>query len=219
MIGVIVPDRGDRPKFLLNCKRLILNQTRQPDKLLVVGHAPLTKQPDLTGRVRMGFDKLKEQGCECVLIMENDDFYQPDYIETMVREWNNHNRPEIFGTNETLYYHIVKREYKLLSHPKRASLMNTLISCDAPVKWCADSELFLDIHLWKTLEGKTFKANFPLAIGIKHGQGLCGGKAHKSMRFDNKDNNYDYLRSLIDQESFSFYSDMAQELLLSSVVK
>jgi hypothetical protein len=212
MIGVIVPDRGDRKKLLLNCKLLILNQTIQPDHVAIINHKPTSRAPDLTQRVRKGFEKLRLIGCECVLIIENDDFYQPDYIEEMLSQWNKAGKPEIFGTSSTLYYHIIKNQYRVLNHPNRSSLMSTLLRCDAPIVWPADSEIFLDLHLWKQLDGKTFDTTHPIAIGIKHGQGLCGGKGHSQMLFDNDDLKGDFLRSLIDEESVNFYEAIAGEI-------
>jgi hypothetical protein len=197
---------------LNNCKRLIDNQTIQPDQLAVIDYKPESKAPDLTKRVREGFEYLRSIGCECVLIMENDDFYQPDYIEIMLSEWSKAGKPEIFGTSSTLYYHIIKKQYRLLSHPNRSSLMNTLIRCDAQISWLADSEVFLDLNLWQQLEGKTFDTTHPIAIGIKHGQGLCGGKGHSQMLFDKGDKNMQYLESLVDEISFDFYESIAVEI-------
>ena len=214
MIGVLVPDRGDRPQFLENCKRMIKAQTLEPALDIVVNFEPESNKTDLTRRVREGFELLKEAGCECVLIMENDDFYSPEYIETIYKEWIKAGRPEIFGTNATIYYHIAWKQYRVLKHPRRASLMNTLISCRAGISWPDDSEVFLDLNLWNQLKGKTFSAPQGLSLGIKHGEGLCGGRGHSfAPMFQEDDPDSSYLKSLTDPESFDFYVGKSEEIL------
>jgi hypothetical protein len=212
MIGVIIPDRGDRPKFLANCKRMIAAQSIAPDQIILVSDKPINKVPDLTKRIREGFEFAKDIGCDVILIMENDDFYHVDYIATMLKEWKIAGRPDIFGTSSTVYYHVLKRQFKKLDHPKRASLMNTLIKCDAQINWPNDEEIFLDLNIWKQLKGKTFEPGFMISMGIKHGQGLCGGRGHSSMIYNNDDPNWEYLKNNIDPESFEFYYSIALEL-------
>jgi len=212
MIGVIVPDRGDRPKFLENCKRMIEAQSVAPDQIVLVNDNPTSKLPDLTKRIREGFEYAKDIGCEVILIMENDDFYHVDYLKEMLKAWRSNGEPDIFGTSSTVYYHILKRQFKKLAHPRRASLMNTLLKCEAQINWPNDKEVFLDLNLWKQLEGKTFEPGFMISLGIKHGQGLCGGRGHSSMIYNNEDPHWDYLKKNVDPESFKFYSSISEEL-------
>lgn len=204
-IGVLVPDRNDRPKFLRQCLRMIGGQTLKPDFLFVVNYEPISKDFDLTQRVRRGFDTLKNNGCDVVFIMENDDFYSANYIETMIQGFKEAGEPFIFGTNSTIYYHIKKREYKNLNHDGRASLMNTILRTDAPVIWPKDDEVYLDLYLWKTIPGKTFSPSSIVSLGIKHGVGLCGGNGHYQMRYKEKDYNLEFLKSVVDEERFNFY--------------
>lgn len=212
MIGVIIPDRGDRPDFLINCLRMLKAQTLQPEFIELINFKPESKGFDLTQRVRIGFETLKSEGCECVLIIENDDFYSKDYIETMFSEWNKKGRPEIFGTSQTVYYHVLKKQFRVLKHPSRASLMNTLINCESVFDFPSDSEIFLDLYLWKQLKGKTFTPEKVISLGIKHGLGLCGGRGHKEMTLENNDFENEYLKASIDKESFLFYQSIADKL-------
>jgi len=212
-IGVVIPDRNDRPLFLQHCISALKNQSIKPDKVCLVNHAPYDEKPDLTQRVRLGFETLRHE-VDCVLIMENDDYYCPNYIESMVYGWDKMNRPEIFGINSTIYYHIKTKEYRILQHNKRASLMSTLISTNARFEWCADNEVFLDIKLWGQLEGATVKQDLdrPLAIGIKHGQGLCGGTGHTTLRYKETDSDDSYLKQRVTEDSFNFYRQVAKLL-------
>jgi len=208
VIGVLIPDRNDRPDFLNHCLSMIRKQTLKANHIQLVNYPARTKDFDLTQRVRFGIEVLKEAGCDCILIMENDDWYSETYIETMVNAWINEGKPDIFGTEYTFYYHLHKRAYNLLEHKGRASLMNTLISSNAVIKFPPDNEVYLDLVLWKELSGKTFKPIKPIALGIKHGVGLCGGNGHNSMKYKNEDNGLSFLGSIVDQESFRFYKNI-----------
>lgn len=210
-IGVIIPDRGDRPEFTKQCLKMISAQLRKPDLLLHVNYAPESNSPDLTQRVRRGFEQAKEQGCNVVLIIENDDYYHPDYIGFMIMNWLAEGCPEVFGIEQSVYYHIGKREYSRIDHSGRASLMNTLIRTDAKIEWPDDSEVFLDLNLWKQLQGQTIKTSQTISIGIKHGIGLCGGSGHTTMRYEHTDAQMHWLKKCTG-EDFKFYSKQARTL-------
>lgn len=208
VVGVLIPDRNDRPDFLNHCLSMIRKQTLKADHIQLVNYPARTKDFDLTQRVRFGIEVLKEAGCDCILIMENDDWYSERYIEIMVKAWENENKPDIFGTEYTYYYHLHKRAYNLLEHKGRASLMNTLISSSAVINFPPDNEVYLDLVIWKELKGKTFKPVQPIALGIKHGVGLCGGNGHNSMKYKNEDLNLSFLKSFVDIDSFNFYKNI-----------
>ena len=207
-VGVIIPDRGDRPELLSHCLKMIESQTMKAYKVFLVDFKPKSKTPDLTKRIRKGFELAKDSGCDCVLIMENDDYYSKDYIETMVNAWIKEGRPELLGVGYTYYYHIFKRQYNKLIHPSRASLMNTLISCDTIIKYPSDDYIYLDLILWHQLRGATFIPKEPISIGIKHGIGLCGGNGHNAMIYKNNDFELDFLNNHVDEESFYFYLNL-----------
>jgi hypothetical protein len=212
-IGVLIPDRNDRPQFLEHLFKMLEGQTMQPNFIELVNFPATSEAPDLTKRVRIGFETLKAKGCDCVLIMENDDWYSCHYIERMVNGWLNFNRPDLFGIDYTYYYHIFKNQYRLLKHPNRASLMNTLISCAITPNWCNDSEVYLDLHLWKKHKGTTFTPSQtkPIAIGIKHGIGKCGGNGHEGMIYNYNDNYLDILRNFTDLDSLEFYTKLKSQ--------
>lgn len=177
-VGVITPhQKGDRSVFLDRLKMYIERQTVKPDKWVIVDHDTGLRK-DLTARLRSGLNQCRD--CDLVLVMEDDDWYAPTYIERMRYEWVAAGRPDLIGIGETHYCHIGSGGHVLLKHPKRASLMSTGISTSATdrMRWPADDEVFVDIHLWCELGGKTFIPEKPISVGIKHGIGNTGGKAH-----------------------------------------
>lgn len=208
-IGIIIPDRNDRPLFLENCLRLIKNQTLQPTIIEVINYEPESSNVDITQRYRRGYEKLRNKGLDIIALMENDEWYSPKYLEIMVDGWIKHGKPEIFGTNYTIYYHIKLFSYFTMHHLTRSSAMSTLITPDMDIKWCVDEQPYTDIWLWKQLQGVTFTPSEIICLGIKHGVGKCGGMAHvdKLHRYVGNDINKYYLRSIVDSESFNFYSN------------
>ena len=207
-IGIIIPDRGDRPKFLANCLRMIKAQTVKADIIELVNDPPISEDRDITWRYRIGYDRLRDKGLDFILLMENDDFYHPKYIEMMRDHWLHFQKPDILGTDYTIYYHVKLFKHFTMNHKRRASAMNTLIKPDLDFPWCVDREPYTDLHLWKTIQGKIFHPPEILSIGIKHGEGLTGGRNHVDQfhRFISDDGSQDLLRKNMDSESFKFYT-------------
>lgn len=212
-IGIIIPDRNDRPLFLENCLRLIKSQTLQPEIIELVNYEAESESVDITQRYKRGYDALRNKGLDVIALMENDEWYSPDYLKIMCEGWDSFGRPDIFGTNYTIYYHIKLFAYFTMHHLTRSSAMSTLIKPDLNFEWCSDNEPYTDIHLWTRLRGVCFSPPSTICLGIKHGVGKCGGFAHtdKLHRYENelstKDTNKEWLKSVVDEKSFEFYSN------------
>lgn len=216
-IGVIIPDRGDRPDLLANCLRMLKAQTLQPEIIELVNDAPTSESCDITKRYRIGYDRLRNKGLDLIAFIENDDWYSPDYLETMANKWIESGKPDIIGTNYTIYYHIRLFAHFTMNHDTRSSAMSTLLKPDLNFKWCVDHEPYTDIHLWHTLKGVIFEPEKTICMGIKHGVGLCGGKTHidRFDRFIHKDSNKGFLREKLDSDSFKFYSQYFSQIEIS----
>jgi len=214
--GVLIPTRGDREKFLNFAQQQIQEQTVKPDEVCIVDYKPVNSAPDITKRYKDGLNELKKRGCEIVLFWEDDDFYAPYYIEEMLRLHQQHGSPDIFGVDSTIYYNIFTRKWAMFKHPGRSSMMNTLVRTKAleGIKWCDDSYSFTDMHLWKTLKGKSISVDKPLAVGIKHGIGLCGGGGHVNnwKAFSNYDADYSELLKFTNAKALNFYQGMTAEI-------
>ena len=206
-IGVIIPDRGDRPAFLANCLRMMRGQTLRPVGIALMNFVPRSGDKDITVRYREGYDFWRGDACDVIALIENDDYYTPRYLETMAAAWDEAGRPDIFGTDRTIYYNLNERAWKVMHHSRRSSAMSTLIRPNLPLTWPVDSDPYTDIHLWQTVKGCTKHFDPPICIGIKHGVGLCGGRMHVDQleRLEFKDPDHSQLRGWMDDESFNFY--------------
>ena len=206
-IGVIIPTRLDRPGFFGNCLRMLEAQTLKYDYISVQDYTPESTEKDITQRYRRGYDELSKKNVDIIVLWEDDDYYSPGYLETMVREWDAYGRPDIFGTNYTIYYHLKLKKYFTMHHHDRASAMNTLIKPNLKIKWPSDNDPYTDIALWMQLKGVTFRPSKVISIGIKHNIGLTGGRNHNDRLHRYKFDNDGFIESVMDIESLEFYSN------------
>jgi len=214
--GVIIPYRNDRPRFFDNLRRMLEAQTVKPAReVLIMDYPAESDAKDITQRYRRGYDMLRGLGLDVIFFMEVDDWYSPKYFEFMLASWEKNNRPEIFGTSYTFYYHIKLFAYYRMGHYERSSAMSTMILPDLNINWCPDHEPYTDSHLWTMagLKGVTFTPSEHICLGIKHGVGKLGGGSHIDAlhRYSSGtgilDGNKDFLRSTLDPVSFEFYSN------------
>lgn len=213
-VGVIVPTRGDRPEFLKHCRYLISQQTLTPERVMFVDFEPESDQCDITKRYRFGYNAMRNFDFDVIAFMENDDWYSPDYLETMVREWENFGRPDLFGLTYTIYYNLRVFGYFKMQHYQRSSAMSTLIKPDLSFDWCPDHEPFTDVHLFNTLRYKLWTPPKHICLGIKHGIGKTGGKSHvdRLYRYSTNggviDEDKAFLKSIVEPHSFDFYVNL-----------
>lgn len=211
-VGVIIPDRGDRPLFMDNCTRMLKAQTLQPVAIMTMQEKPVNDLPDITMRYRKGYRYLRDANLDVIAFIENDDWYSPQYLETMVKTWENAGRPDLLGTSYTYYYHIKEFAYFKMEHYQRSSGMSTLIKPDLDIDWPNDSEPYTDSHLWfnnTQLKKVIFTPDEMICLGIKHAVGKCGGQNHNTRldRYVHKDADKNFLRRHLDPSSFEFYSN------------
>lgn len=215
-IGLIIPDRGDRRLFFEHCKWLIKQQTIQPIVVAFMDYSAESQEKDITQRYRRGYDQLRGQKLDAILLWENDDWYSPRYIETMITAWSTAGKPDIFGTRYTHYYSLRKWAYFTMKHTERSSAMSTLIKPDMDFDWPVDTEPYTDTHLWMAarhkdtnalLSNAVFAPDPIICLGIKHGIGLSGGNYHnnKLNSFIYPDLDTTWLRSVVDPTSYDFY--------------
>lgn len=205
-VGCIIPDRGDRNDFLAHCHTMLKNQSFTDYKIWSFDYPAKSKEPDLTQRVRRMYEQASRY-CDIVFIIENDDWYARHFLSVMLIAYQAADCPDIFGIGETYYYHLKINKWLKWIHSNRASLFCTILKCGLNINWPADNSMHLDISLWKQLKGETFKPNNIIALGMKHGEGMCGGRGHRDIEiYDNNDPQREFLKSIVDEKSFELYS-------------
>lgn len=237
-IGVIIPDRNDRPKFLMNYFRMMKAQSVK-HSILVVQHPSkeedqfykenpkgtreeflklaIPQECDITYRYRVGYEKMSSFDFDVLFFMENDDWYAPNYLDEMLKAWEAKGKPDMFGIDYSIYYHIKNNHYFWWPHPRRSSAFCMMIKPKLKITWPADNFNFLDMHLFNSslMNGNhKFVRDFysppkPICIGIKHGIGDVGGIAHeeRNTRYTANDVDKKFLRETVDEASFEFYDN------------
>lgn len=216
-IGVVTPDRNDRPKFLERCKYYVKRQTVKVDFHEIVNYPQKTFPIDITERYMIGLNNLKDK-CDVILFMENDDYYAPHYVERMIQRWKEFGSPELFGIGETYFYHIGSQHYWHREHTERACAYSTMIRADAvhKINHSTYDRLLFDMGVWRQFQGPTCLVTPPITIGIKHGFGVCGAAGHNAWFYDkdprsHKDSHYKWLTAQIGEEDAEWYREMAKE--------
>jgi glycosyltransferase involved in cell wall biosynthesis len=211
-VAVIIPTIPGRELFVNNCLRLLANQTMQPDITEIVNY-PAKDYPDTTDRYFYGLEKVFKQGAEVAVCFEDDDWYHPSYIETMVKGWHEAKRPILYGINHSTYYHIKVKKYFKISHKGRASMMSTLISnkFKKDMVVIQDKNQYLDSHIWGQIKGVDFTSSQMLCMGIKHGMTKVAGGAHNgnSPHYKYPDDSLKFLMETT-KKDFMFYYTLSQ---------
>lgn len=211
-IATLTPTRGDRPELFKFCRQQIDRQTAQPLNRYFMAFQPVDRQPDLTRRIRQGYELAKKDGIDWIVIIEDDDAYRVDHIERYSRFMD---RYDFIGDQNSLYYNIREQRYQVFKHPRRASLYTTAFRVSALDKfhWPADNTVFLDIKLWQFAKNTNKRCKFidSGSVGIKgHNFGMRGGKGH-IMNLRHADPTGDFLKSVTSPQNFEFYSQLMKE--------
>lgn len=197
-IATLTIDRGDRPKMIEQCKRLIKRQTRKPDMEIYVIEPSRSSAIDIVPRFRSGWLEAKKNNIDVIVVIESDDWYNHDYIDTTSLHFEENNVDAI-GWETSLYYNICNQTYQEHKHPERASLYTTSFKVSSldDFRWPKDDYKFLDIPLWRYFKRKLLRdVGYGFGydtIGIKHNEGIRAGIGHKST-MKNKDIDFAFLK-------------------------
>lgn len=208
-VAVITPHRGDRPEFLEQFKKYLAAQTVQPDQTIYMDYASESGEIDITQRYRRGYEIVNAiyPEIEAVLFMEVDDWYAPDYIETMLEGWMRYNKPSLFGIGNSFYYHIAGKYFHIGLPSANAMLLKTHLQ----INWGPDNYPYIDVTLSKQLVLHHYTMPFtPVVVGIKHGIGLVGGGCHNedNEHYVNDDTTGEWLKNIVGDENWEFYIRM-----------
>jgi len=212
-VAVLIPSRGDRNALLIRTIQRIEKSTRLPDFLELVNYTPDSNRIDLSERLKAGYSVLRDK-TDLILIIEDDDWYSEHYINMMCDRWLAEGEPDLIGISNTLYYHIFSQRYVQLKHPGHSSLCCTGIKGGLDINFGKPGNAFVDMHLFGSGMSKFLFGYENIMVGIKHGIGRCGGAAHKpdGGMFKHKDNNFEYLRSIVGNESADFYKTLCKQM-------
>ena len=204
---LLVTPTGDRPEAFGLCERWMERQTYRGEYDWVVvddGEEPTvtTRGQEVVRRQRQASDPAHSlpvqllaafdqiESAEAVLVIEDDDYYGPTYIQTMIGWLND---APLAGEIGAKYYHL-SHGWRVFSRHDHASLCRTgLLPGDMFDHFCrvvhacaSRGSPSIDIPLWNTWTGPSFgfhdeRGDARLCVGIK---GMPGRPStlHKSRR-------------------------------------
>lgn len=144
-----------------------------------------------------------------VVIMEDDDWYHPDYLvvyKNRLLNW------QLVGEGPARYYNIARRTYRVLGNTKRASFCQTALQASILDKLfiaCQKDSAFVDARLWdKDCRKFVFRDDKPHCIGVKGMPGRVGiGMGHRSKSFTS-DHEFKVLEKWIGKEDTNYYREI-----------
>lgn len=122
---------------------------------------------------------------DCILVIEDDDYYAPGYLQAMADDLAG---ADLVGTKFALYYNVALRVYRQHKNSRHSSLCQTgFRSSVLPTlsAVCSDiKQKWIDISLWEQWQGSKLLAlppTPPLSVGIKGLPGRPGiGMGHRA---------------------------------------
>jgi hypothetical protein len=196
---------GDRPLAFALCQQWMKNQTLKPSQWLVVddGKTPLIptsamqyvrREPKSDDPQHTLILNLKAalpliRG-EKIIIIEDDEYYAPEYIAEMSRRLDHH---ELVGIMHAKYYHLPTGGYYKIGNTTHASLAETgfrrSFLPELETLWAGDTSL--DMRIWQKAgnRGHLFDDDSnSLYVGIKGLPGRAGiGAGHRPSLYHKKD--------------------------------
>lgn len=220
---------GDRPEAFYFTRKWIFSQTMPPDQWLVIddGFVPLTE------KLKTGLDyvrrtpKLGEGHTltlnmaaalphikgDFILIIEDDDWYGPTYIETMVKHLLDH---DLVGEGCARYYHVPAGKYRRLDNREHASFCQTGFTRKmlSTFQNCIPGDPYIDMRLWAAANGNGFvftdvedKLHLHCSLkGLKGRKGIGTGH-NRNEGYYYPDKKYQQLIKWVGKENAKAYVD------------
>lgn len=171
---------GDRPLAFALCQQWLFHQTVKPDQWIIVDDGKSTIIADIAWhnkimpgvsvgirrepkpndpKFTMGLnlaEALKWVDGDKIIIIEDDEYYAPMYIEQVAAQLDEH---EVVGIKGARYYHLPSGGYMQMSGGWHASLAETAFTSSLlpEIQSFADNgdfPLLLDVMLWRRLRTK-----------------------------------------------------------------
>ena len=226
MITAITPT-GDRPLAFSLCRRWMEGQTQGPDQWIVVDDGknpmkpfdgidyirrePLPSDPKFTLAENLKAAIPHVKG-DKIIIIEDDEYYAPIYIEVMGKNFGRH---EVVGIGKSRYYHLPSGGYMIIGNMGHASLAQTAISKSFLSFFqsiLTPGKLYIDYEVWRRAKkrgsGFIFFDPKPIYVGIKGLPGRIGiGRGHDRKIYRMIDRGRKVLRQWIPQD-YQVYLDI-----------
>lgn len=131
---------------------------------------------------------------DVVVIVEDDDYYAPHYLDIVLRQFRTNPKLELFGTHPALYYNLGHRVYKSCKNAGHASLAQSAVRGDGVdfLRRCARAgKPMMDLRLWEAYKAyPTWQLDpneffdMPLHVSMKSLPGEKGiGMGHRPERY------------------------------------
>jgi len=227
-IALITPT-GGRPKQIELCAKFMKHQDYEGDVLWIVVDdcVPITTDcipsdfragwtinkiispnkwvPGLNTQAKnllMTISMVEQYKVDAIFIIEDDDYYSPQYLSTMIEKMKGF---DVAGQMCTVYYNPIFRGWMRNANWKHASLFQVAFTPDMiPIfkKSCLIKRAFIDMSFFRIISGLPYKVNLfdgkDLAIGMKGLPGRTGiGMGHRAEIRMNRDPDLDKLKELI----------------------
>lgn len=231
-LAVITPTRN-RPLGIELLTEMMLAQTLTPDLWVIVDageeqapildslpgggvvarllnpHPPTVTGPQsLLDNIALGIEFAREHEVDAIAVMEDDDYYAPNYLLTATRFLE---KAALYGEAGALYYNVQTRRWRQMQNHSHASLCSTAwneefgggIVDDAIAEVrTGPRNAFLDIAIWKHAHDRdalvTLRAPNPRqVVAIKGLPGTKGIGVGHDARFPNFDEDGSKLRELV----------------------
>ena len=225
----IITPTGDRPEAFALCERWMSQQTYSGQVQWIViddGVTPTTctrgqeyirqkpmNQHSLCRNLRTAIPHIEG---DCIFVIEDDDYYAPHYLSTMVGRLQ---RADLVGEFGAKYYYLKHQSFRH-NHTSEhhASLCRTGMTRNVlkALEQCAQGyHPSVDLRLWRVWKGSTFSWRDPegtqsLCVGIKgvEGRQSRGWKPSQNARYDE---GLETLRKWVGPEAAEIYGSMMKE--------
>ena len=169
---------GDRPLCLTFLTRWMDRQIVKPDQWLIIDDGVFGFKPDTKCDYVRRIKDINEDSHtlllnlekalgyiegDIILFMEDDEYYAPKYIQTMVDKINGH---EMVGICKSKYYNLPARRYHIHPNLTHASLAQTgmLKELLPTMKSLLNGDPYLDIRLWDSIRTKNDNPGINLRV-------------------------------------------------------
>ena len=145
---------------------------------------------------------------DIVFFIEDDDWYSPHYLRTMIDAFTADPDLEMLGLANAHYYHVGNCSYKIHANDKHSSLCSTVIRASAvpfifKVLEQAQPVEFIDLLLWQLdrFRKRVITCTQPLVVGMKGLPGRPGiGEGHRR-KLPNADPDMTVLRDWLGEDA------------------